>query len=288
MNETRLIVTADDFGLTDEINRGIVTAHEHGIVTSTSLLVNAPATEMAYALSRKYPNLEIGIHLGFVEGFALSTQGNSLTDKLRYLGDRPCLIRHWTNFLSRFLVGRIDLGEIESELEAQIQKFLDYFPSIPFANGTQHLHILPGVRDIVSRLARKYDIGAIRLHHGSRVFSGFNMRHAYNAVLKALVRNARKAFTGIRTTDHFVGFDVCGRLSPDAVLNILDRIGVGTTELMTHPGEDSAFLREKLPWGYSDFDWSGELKALTDDRVRERVRERGIRLIRFADLPTFG
>lgn len=284
MTEKRLIVTADDLGLTEEINRGIFDAHARGIVTSASFLVNAPATDAAWHAAKAYPELEIGIHLSLVEGFCLSAEANSLTDELRYLGERPCLIRHWTTFLKKYFARRIDLKELETELETQILKFLEYFPAIPFANGTQHLHVLPGVRDVVAKLARKYRIGAIRLHHGSRVYGGFDLRYAYNMALKALGRGARRAFVGIPTTDHFVGFDVCGKLSADAILNMLDQAGSGTTELMTHPGEDCGFLRENLPWGYAAFDWAGERAALTDARVKERLDQRGIRLIRFADL----
>lgn len=58
----RLIVNADDFGLTDGVTRGIARAHRDGIVTSTSLMVDAPGAATAARLARELPGLDIGLH----------------------------------------------------------------------------------------------------------------------------------------------------------------------------------------------------------------------------------
>src|SRR4029450_3556114 len=58
-----LIITADDFGISRGINRGIVEAHLSGVVTSTSLMVDRPAGEGAVALARRCPKLSLGLHL---------------------------------------------------------------------------------------------------------------------------------------------------------------------------------------------------------------------------------
>ena len=63
VSERLLIVTADDFGLSHGVNRGIVEAHREGILTSTSLMVHRPAAEQAAALARESPALSVGLHL---------------------------------------------------------------------------------------------------------------------------------------------------------------------------------------------------------------------------------
>ena len=60
-----VIVNADDFGYSRGVNRGIAEAHDRGIVTSTSLMVDAPGVEEAVALARARPGLSVGLHVNF-------------------------------------------------------------------------------------------------------------------------------------------------------------------------------------------------------------------------------
>src|SRR5689334_23604636 len=82
----RLIVTADDFGLTEGVNRAILHAHKEGIVTSASLMVNGPAVDSAVAMARANPTLDIGLHLNLTNkpfAFALSTGNKDLEASIR-------------------------------------------------------------------------------------------------------------------------------------------------------------------------------------------------------------
>lgn len=283
----RLIVTADDFGLAPEINRGIIDGHRRGVVTSTSLLVNAPATEEAVEAALRCPGLEVGLHLSVVEGISLRGVPSTLTDPLRYLDRRLCLHRHWRPFLARYLAGRIDLGELEEELGLQIERFLTFYPSIPFVNGTQHLHLLPGVLEIVLRLADLYRIAALRVVHPPRP-PRLGSRSAAEVVLDSLGRRARRRLRGRRpaTTDFCSGFRESGRLNAARLHRLVLELPPGTTELITHPGHECRRLREELPWGYRRFSWQQELEALTDDDVRDLLDARGVALTRFAELPS--
>jgi predicted glycoside hydrolase/deacetylase ChbG (UPF0249 family) len=58
----KLIVNGDDFGASSGVNRGIIEAHTRGILTSTSLMVDAPASETAAGLASKYRGLGVGLH----------------------------------------------------------------------------------------------------------------------------------------------------------------------------------------------------------------------------------
>lgn len=285
----RLIVTADDLGLTTEINQGILKAHTQGLVRSAALLANGKATAEALRLCRAHPHLEIGVHLGIVEGYALSGRRSSLTDPLSYFGDgRPCLHRGWPWFLRRYCRGAIDLAELEAELDLQITRLRDSVGALAFANGTQHLHLLPSVLSVVLKLLAKHGIPALRLPVRSLRTPGWRRRGLVNSALAALGRRAAPATVaaGVRHTQAFAGFDACGQLDHASLAAILGALPPTTVELMTHPGEDCAWLREQLPWAYGTFGWSGELAALCGDGAKAQIRARGIELIQFKDLPT--
>src|SRR5215831_20185736 len=127
----QLIVTADDFGLTDGVNRAVVRAHKEGVVTSASLMVNSPAFESAVELARQNPSLDIGLHL-------------DLTNKPFALAVRP----HKLN--------------LEREVRAQIEKALGTGLHITHLDGHKHVHIIPAVWKVVHALASEYGIRAIR------------------------------------------------------------------------------------------------------------------------------
>ena len=285
-NRRALLVTADDFGLREEINLGIIKAHQHGILRSTALLMNGMATASAIDLAKRHPQLEIGIHLGIVEGYSLRAKPSSITDQLRYFGDAVCLHRGWPAFIKRYLQGRIDLEELEDELDLQLSRMRDALGKIAFANGTQHLHLLPGVLGIVLKLMKKYEISWLRLPDRSLMAPGSTRRQAANMAMRLLGRRARQLAGkySIGGARYFTGFDVCGHLTPDLICRMIEEMPEGTMELMTHPGYDCPYLREHLPWGYRDFDWSGELKALLSPDVANMITRNKVDLIQFKDL----
>ena len=281
----RVVVTADDFGIAEEINKGIVHAHLNGIVTSASLLTNAPATEDAIQIAKSTPSLEVGIHLSLVEGISLRGCPGTTTDDLRYFSDTVCLHRHWRPFITRYFSGRIKIEEIEEELRLQFEKFLKYFPSIPFANATQHLHILPGIQELVIKLAKEYRVNVLRIP-GPEDQGG---RFPFGPVLKFLGKRMRKTLKlqdldKPSHTDQFAGFHVSGQLNESELMKIIGSLGEGTTEIMTHPGYNCAYLRDNLAWGYKDFRWEQEMEALTSPMVRGAIRAKGVELRNFSSI----
>jgi predicted glycoside hydrolase/deacetylase ChbG (UPF0249 family) len=286
----QLIVTADDFGLSDETNRGIVDAHLHGIVTSTSILMNAPKTKEAVALAKTLPSLEVGIHLGFVEGYSLVNKASTITDPISYFPGHQCLHRHWRPFIKSYLLKKLNLQELKQELEAQCEAFMKAFPEksfIPFANGTQHLHLLPQIAPMVVELCRRYKIRFLRAPSGQGLFR----RLPYGPVmgfLGARLRRQKPVFLGF--SDEFLGFDASGKVDKEYLKHTLQQIrktpstSPKTFELMTHPGYDASHLRLGLPWAYRDFDWDGERMALTDPEILSLLKDYKINLMQFRNL----
>ena len=83
-----LIVNADDFGASAGVNRGILEAHVQGIVTSTSLMVDAPGSEEAGALARMAPGLGVGLHVDLPPALANGGNATELESELRRQADR--------------------------------------------------------------------------------------------------------------------------------------------------------------------------------------------------------
>jgi predicted glycoside hydrolase/deacetylase ChbG (UPF0249 family) len=278
-----LIVTADDFGIRPEINTGIIEGHKTGIITSAALLVNAMATNDAVQLIKENPTLDVGLHLSIVEGYSLSG-GQSLLDRKEYFPGRPCLHRHWTVFLLAFLRGHILKMELENEMRAQIEAFLKIKNPIPFLNSTQHLHLWPGIQDIVLSLCKEYKIQGIRMP-----LSGEKMNFSIRGVQLEILKRFGKKFASraqcskivLSFPDAFLGFEESGNLSEKKILKLIDKVRPGVTELMTHPGHESPFLRTRLS-GYKNFSWGSELQALVSPAVHDRIKGRSIQLCGFS------
>ena len=158
----RLIVSADDLGLHEAINTGVVAAHEEGIVTAASMVACGRAFEDACRLVRNRPQLDLGIHLTLIEEKPLLSPSELKT--LAPRGRLPATYRHLFLGLMR---RRIDLNEVEKELGAQIQKVLDAGLAVSHLDSHQHAHFFPPLRPVLFRLAERHQIRGLRA--GARV-----------------------------------------------------------------------------------------------------------------------
>ncbi len=142
----RLIINADDFGFTRDVNAGIVHAHREGVLTSTTLMANGDAFEDAVRLAFETPALDIGCHLVLVQGTSLLT-GRLFPEKLR-------------DVLTALAGGQLD---IYAEFRAQIEKIRDTGLQITHLDSHKHTHIVPRVFRAVVRLAQEFEIPYVRL-----------------------------------------------------------------------------------------------------------------------------
>ncbi|MGH7278668.1 MAG: ChbG/HpnK family deacetylase, partial [Candidatus Rokuibacteriota bacterium] len=200
----RLIVNADDFGLTRGVSAGILAAHRHGIVTSTTVLVTAALDREQLAAARDSA-LGIGIHVNLTLGKPL-TRAASLTD------GHGAFVRD-----ARRAAAAAKPRDVEAEIEAQVDKFLSLLKQHPTHLDTHHhVGLYPPVREVVVAAGRRLGV-ALR---------------SQDDTARARVRSA-----GLRTPDHFFG-----QSGPDAwwsparTLEHLRRLPAGVSEFMTHPG----------------------------------------------------
>ena len=275
----KLVVHADDFGLSERINDGILHGHRHGILTSASIIANGEAFEHAAALARSTPSLDIGVHLTLIEEKPLLSPA-----------ELPTLVNadgnfhpHVTHFAGRYLSGRINLQEVRKELEAQVQKVFAAGLVPSHFDSHQHVHVLPGILKIVVELSQKYGVQSIRLPREAGIFG--KMRGVpFTRVAQAMVLNAfcQMANGRIqRRTDSFAGFLYGGNLNKQNLLNLLKHLPPqGTCEIMCHPGLEGSGSR----YGHWNYHWPEELNALIDDEIKQFVRNAGIQLVSCREL----
>ena len=279
----RLIVNADDFGLHESVNQGIYKAHIQGIVTSTSLMAGGDAFEHAVALKQSCPNLGVGIHLTLVCGcpVAPAAQISSLVDEQGYF------CSSYPVFLARYLRGLIRLADVERELTAQIEKVKLTGLNPTHMDSHQHLHVVPGISDLVLRLARRYSIRAIRIPSEPFFFFG----GIFPSIGRVVGRNGlsvlanifrrRAATAGALATDHFFGMLSGGQMNESMLRKIIEGMPEGVTEIMVHPGEKDESMAAEYPWGYH---WADEMQALCAADVKRALQAQQIRLISFQEL----
>ena len=274
-DERVLVVNADDFGITEGVNRGIREAHDAGVVTSTSLLATGVAFDHAVALARGVDRvLGIGVHLDFVQGRPL-THPRSLVDRTGHFQSLATLAR-------RALLGRIDPHDVVMEAVAQIDRVRHAGLAITHVDSHRHAHLLPGVWGAVVEAAASNGIGVVRVPVE---------RHSDDANLVAklkmlALRAAARVAAGVRPVprhaDNFVGLSLQGRHHfGSLLLKALDSLPRGTTELMVHPGHADAALSALDSYRTPR---EAELRALLSAPVRERLRRGDIRLTHFGAL----
>jgi predicted glycoside hydrolase/deacetylase ChbG (UPF0249 family) len=270
-----LIVNADDFGLTRAVSRGILRAHREGIVTSASVLAVAPGFADSVRLLRDAPGLGVGVHLAAVgEDPPLSSPGR--IPSLVGAGGR--FPSDWKAFLRRAAFVREQ--DLEEEFAAQIESARGAGIAVDHLDAHQHLHLLPRVRRVVLRLARRFRLRAVRVPRaGLRRPAGLPVRW----LARGLARAAKRE--GLFHPDLSEGFDDAGRMVLPALLKAIEgiaRSGAASAEIFVHPGERDDPERARYAWGY---DWSGELAALLHPDARAAVAKAGFRLGTYRDLP---
>ncbi|MBI5282546.1 MAG: ChbG/HpnK family deacetylase [Candidatus Solibacter usitatus] len=273
MPEKWLAVNADDFGFTRDVNSGIVEAHTRGILTSTTLMANGHAFDDAVALARATPSLDVGVHFVLVGGYSLLQPERPLPATVAAL-------------LRAVALRRI---RVYDELKAQIERILDAGIRPTHADTHKHTHLFPPVLDAVARLSAEYGIHWVRRPfdlplHGSPAQVPWSVRATSRALASVRARFHRTlARYGCHTTDWFAGFQITGRFQAADVLRLLHNLPGGTTEFMVHPGFCTGELRAASTRLKESR--AAELNALTDPAVAAAVKELGVRLAPYPDLP---
>jgi len=283
----RLIVNADDFGLTLGVNRAIAEAHQHGIVTSATLMANALAFDDAVLLAKSSTRWSIGCHAVLVDGEPLIDPGrlSSLVSRnSRRFRDG------FSGFALRALSGWLDPDQVEAEATAQIRKLQSHNIEVSHFDSHKHTHMFPAALAGMLRAARTCGVGAVRnpfevvAANFVRAQEGLWKRYAQVRTLRGLAGHFRKAVAkaGLRTPDGTLGIVATGSLDAQLFRAIAEHMPEGTWEFVCHPGyldDDLRSISTRLRESRVR-----ELAVLTAPESREALASRGVELICYRDL----
>ena len=244
----RLIINADDFGLTRGINSAIAELHRSGALTSATLMATGPAFDDARSIARANPTLGVGCHIVLTDGTPVS-RPESIPSLIGADGKnfRPSLL----DFVQALLRGVIRENDIEREALAQIQKLQHAGIKITHLDTHKHTHLFPAVSRPLLRLAEKCSINAIRNPFepawSSRLAPNSYSRRLKFHALSILNKNPFLALPELRhrhvvTTNGTIGVSATGQLNASSLQSLFQAMPQGTWELVCHPGYNDAAL----------------------------------------------
>ena len=269
----RLIVNADDFGASPAINEAVIRAHREGILTTASLMVNESARDAAVQLARANPRLGVGLHLTLLMGHAAlpPVQIPGLVNERGEFSNNPVGVG------VRYFFQPALRGQLRAEIHAQFAAFHATGLALDHVNGHLHLHLHPVVFGILMEDASALGIRHLRLTRdclarSRRMARGrWFYRASHALIYDVLSRRARQPLQarGIKHAQITFGLLENAQVDEAYVLKLLPELPAGDSELYSHPSLEA---------------FKHEFDALISPRVKDRVRELGIQLIRYQDL----
>lgn len=268
----RLVVNADDFGFTTDVNEGIVEAHQRGILTATTLMANGEAFEDAVRLASLNPNLDVGCHLVLIGGRSALPPHKPLPASV------PAL-------LAAIVSRQLAIGD---ELAAQVRKILAAGIAPTHLDTHKHTHLAPPVLDAVARIAQEFGIPWVRRPFDLPITAARAgapwLKRATTEGLDFLRNRFQRVLADhhCRTTDHFAGFQLTGRFRAAELAQLIRQLPDGSTEFMCHPGHCRAALRQ-APTRLKE-SRELELLALTAPEARQALTESQVQLTNYLGL----
>ena len=278
----RLIINADDFGLTSGLNRGILDAHTHGIVTSATLMACGAQFREAVTMAAQAPQLSVGCHVILVDGSPVLS-GPEVSSLVRNSG--PRFRESLTSFALLAAARRLNPEQVEAEVTAQIRKLQTAGIPVSHLDSHKHTHMFPLVFKAMIRAARNCGVPAIRNPFEPLLFA--NTRHWKRRFQLGILSSYRTAFrnalsdAGLVTPDGCIGIVATGGLTPETFRALIENLPEGTWEFVSHPGycdDDLNRIRTRLKASREK-----ELEILTSDEAKERLRREGIATISYRE-----
>ncbi len=253
----RLIVTADDFGLHEAVNDAVEQGCRHGVLRAASLMVAAPAAADAVARARRLPELAVGLHLVLADGKPMlpAAQVPDLVGSDGRFGSQ--MARDGVRFFFLPQVRR----QLAAEIEAQFEAYAATGLVLDHVNAHKHFHLHPTVLSLILSIGRRHGLRAVRLPIEPSM-PGW-LKPWLNLMRWRLDRHH------IAHNDHVFGISHSGGMDEATVLDIIDRLPAGVSEMYLHPA-----ARNQLTPSMAEYRHTDELAALLSPAVRAHVAER--------------
>ncbi|MFH1369860.1 MAG: ChbG/HpnK family deacetylase [Planctomycetota bacterium] len=283
MMDKRLIINADDFGLSKGVNKGIVEAHTKGVLTSATIMVNMPAAEQAVELTKKLPNLGVGVHLNLTNGKPVSRDQSV---KLLLNTEGNFGLSAGKLALASLVTGKVRAA-IEAELSAQIQWVIERGIKPTHLDSHKHIHAFPLIFRIVCRLAKRLGIPAIRYAYEPKQvcrppwpFTDRDGRKRASLV-RTMAKITRWQNRSFFRTDALFGVAHTGKINPTFLRAVALYNQAATAELMTHPGytydldaTQTRLVKQR----------EVELEVLCSEKTKQCFKDAGVKLVHYGRL----
>lgn len=262
-----LIINADDLGLSDSVNSAIGLLYDSSAITGSSIMPVGRRFDGAVSMLKDKGVKDPGVHIAFTSGAEPVTGGVAFSGY-------PAL-------MARYFFGQLDLSWVRGEIRAQINKVLEQGFEPTHLDSHEHVHMLPGIFDIVLDAAREFNIPYVRVPVERSFVRGEDLtlkdllRHC---ALRVFAGRARAAFSekGLLSCDSFLGHFHAGRINTRTLEFFARNIEDGITELAVHPAVMSRELMEDSPWHRNG---QIEMEAIMSPEWKEELEKRGIDLI---------
>lgn len=281
----RLIITADDFGLSLPVNEAIERAHREGVLTSASLMVGAPAAADAVARARRLPGLNVGLHVVVARGRPVL--GKDVVPDL--IGPDGYLPNGLAGAGVRFFFIPWVRRQLEAEIRAQFEAFKATGFALDHVNAHNHMHLHPTVLGLILRIGADYGLRAVRVPYEPLLPSwrgggdGLARRAATALFLapwvKLVAYRLRRA--GVAGNDYVFGLHDTGRMTRERTVNFVARLPEGVSELFFHPATAGGTGERPLS---DPAACAAELDALLSVDVRNALAAHGVRTLSFSEL----
>lgn len=272
-----LVVNADDFGRSRGVSAGIVEAHLHGLVSTTTALMNLPGAGLDVAQAvREVPSLGLGVHLNLTLGRPVSPPA-AVSTLISADG------AFWPPDALAARCANVDPEQVRREWRAQVEAFLATGAALDHLDSHHHAAVFaPAWWNIALGLAAEYSCG-VRPPAPADVKDDILFSRFPEAARRFAASEAGEMVSrhSIQTADRLVTRFYGRAADLGTLLSILDTLPNGSTELMCHPGRlDHALASES---GYAG-EREAELAALTSAQARSALQRAGIRLTTYRSM----
>ncbi len=270
MTRKQVILSADDFGLSEGVNEAVERACRDGILTTASLMVAGPAAADAVRRARRLPQLRVGLHLVVVEGPAAGPALGLVDEEGQFPSNQ---LRLGIDYFFRAGVRQ----RLAAEIRAQFAAFAATGLRLDHANAHKHMHLHPTVGRLLLEAGAAHGLPAIRVPAeppsimracGTTQGLGDRVLYAGTRILRAQARQA-----GVRTNDHAFGIAWSGHMTSDRIVRLAQHLPPGLSEIYFHPACRQDALLARLMPGYEH---EAELAALVDPVVHAALDDAGV------------
>ncbi len=287
MRGYRLIVNADDFGASQEVNEAVILAYRKGVLTSASLMATGGARHEAVRLATENPGLAVGLHIVLVLGKSVLPHSEipHLVDRNGNFPADPALagLKYFFNTSAR--------KELAKEVAAQFAWFRKTGLPLSHVDSHCHLHAHPVVFDVVVKASEEHGVRRMRVPDDDPALAARFLGAlgpagvAYTLVFRALSNRMKRRLDarGFAFPDRVYGNLLTGRMNEGYVLFVLENLQSPNSEIYFHPALMANPARAVAP---SRVELQGlrEFGALVSETVRERMETLGVRPAKYSDL----